>query len=420
MKYNTITEVFDLGPFVSKIILELPQPLTECNLDHETFGVYVVRKDKMTGRTIQVRKSWGSDEVYSSEGERKVMAAYISDQEGNCRQSGSFITLDMEVDPRIGLGSTISFDDTFNVQVNCEYTITQLKPIACGSIKLNHMVFDELNCKQTILADQFVTGKSENRDIHLTYAAFAPKVNGKKRPLLIWLHGAGEGGTDPIIAISGNKVVNLISDDIQRFFEGSYVLAPQSPTMWMDDGTGQYNIDGSSMYLESVKYLIDEYIMAHDDIDKNRIYIGGCSNGGFMTMKMIIEYPKMFAAAYPVCEALADEYITDDDINKIKNLPIWFVHAANDPIVDINKYSEATYQRLIKACASSVHFSCFSTVKDHTGKYFNADGTPYEYHGHFSWIPALNNECTIDLDKTIVFTDARKLTLFEWLSMKSL
>ncbi|GEM_PF-2969074 len=51
---------------------------------------------------------------------------------------------------------------------------------------------------------------------------------------------------------------------------------------------------------------------------------------------MLIAYPEMFAAAYPICEALGDQYVTDEDIDRIKKIPIWFTHAANDSIVLIS------------------------------------------------------------------------------------
>jgi predicted peptidase len=418
MKYNTVAEVYDLGPFISKIIIELDQPISECNLDPETFQVYVVRKNKKTGEIIQVRKAWGSDEVYPSVGDRKVVAAYLSNQDGIESQSGANITLELEVDPRISVGSTISFNGNFNERVDCEYTITQIKPIIIKNGKLEHMVFSELNTGKTILADEFITGKGTYQGIELGYAAYEPIKNGTKRPLLIWLHGAGEGGMDPIIAVSGNKVVNLVSDEIQQFYGGCYVLGPQAPTMWMDDGTGRYTTDGSSMYVRSLKNLLDDYIAAHDDIDQERIYIGGCSNGGFMTMKMIIAYPQMFAAAYPICEALADEFISDSDVESIKKIPIWFTHASNDPLVDVNKHTGATFKRLVKAGADNVHFSCFPSVTDRTGKYVNQDGSPYEYNGHFSWIPALNNECIFDFNNNPVSLGGKTVTLFGWLASK--
>jgi predicted peptidase len=415
MKYKTIAEVYDLGPFISKVILEPEQPLGDCSLERDTFQVYVKRKDKKTGEILKIRKTWTSDEVYPSEGEREVNAVYISDEEGRFNQRGSYITLVLEVDPRIALGATIAFDGTINVQVDCDYTITQIKPILIENRKIENMVFTELHNQKTILADELTTDKLTYQGIQLGYAAHEPKKNGTKRPLLIWLHGAGEGGTDPIIAASGNKVVNLLTEDIQQYLGGSYVLVPQAPTMWMDDGTGQYNTDGRSMYVESLKNLIDDYMAGHKDIDEDRVYIGGCSNGGFMTMKMIIAYPHMFAAAYPICEALADEFVSDNDLNGIKNLPIWFTHAANDPIVNVEKHTEATYHRLIHAGASKVHFSCFPSVTDRTGCYVNEDRTPYEYNGHFSWIPALNNECILDYNNKLVYIDGKNVSLFEWL-----
>lgn len=55
--------------------------------------------------------------------------------------------------------------------------------------------------------------------------------------------------------------------------------------------------------------LIQEYVAKNPDIDPNRIYIGGASNGGYMTMLMIRDYPNYFAAAFPVCEGLNDRLI---------------------------------------------------------------------------------------------------------------
>ena len=87
------------------------------------------------------------------------------------------------------------------------------------------------------------------------------------------------------------------------------------------------------MYVGKLKATIDEFLDAHPEIDRDRVYIGGCSNGGVMTMRMVIDFPDFFAAAYPVCEALYDETISDVDIGKIAHMPIWFTHAACDTIV---------------------------------------------------------------------------------------
>jgi predicted peptidase len=159
--------------------------------------------------------------------------------------------------------------------------------------------------------------------------------------------------------------------------------------------------------------LIKDYVAQNKDIDQDRIYIGGDSNGGYMTMLMIRDYPEYFAAAFPTCEALDDTLITDEDIENMKNLPIWFVHAKTDNVVPADQYVIPTYNRLVEAGAMDVHLSLFDNVVDTSGLYKNDDGTPYEYNGHWSWIYVYNN----DVMKTI---DGKTVSLMEWLANQTL
>ena len=262
-------------------------------------------------------------------------------------------------------------------------------------------------------------------DTWSSYTPEAAKNDGKKNALIIWLHGAGEGGTDPRVALVGNKVVNLATDTVQQYFDGgAYVLAAQCPTMWMDNGSGQYTSDGTSKYTAALMELIKAYVNSNSDIDASRVYIGGCSNGGFMTMNMIVHYPKYFAAAYPVCEAYTNDALTDEMVESIKDMPIWFTHAKNDPTVKIGSidedgnfvsngnYSPKAYERLTEAGGSDIHFSLFDDVHDTTGLYKRADGTPYQYNGHWSWLYTLNNECKENID-------GEEVTIWQWISTKS-
>ena len=61
----------------------------------------------------------------------------------------------------------------------------------------------------------------QDEELTLQYAAYEPESlkNGKKNPLIIWLHGQGEGGTDTDITLLGNEVVALAKDDIQSHFK---------------------------------------------------------------------------------------------------------------------------------------------------------------------------------------------------------
>ena len=93
----------------------------------------------------------------------------------------------------------------------------------------------------------------------------------------------------------GNRVTALSSPDIQEKLGGAaYILAPSSPTYWMDSGSGEIANDNKSIYTKALKTLIDEFIEARPDIDHKRIYVGGLSNGGFMTMRLVADYPGFF------------------------------------------------------------------------------------------------------------------------------
>ncbi|HEX3038817.1 MAG TPA: hypothetical protein VHP54_00795, partial [Caproiciproducens sp.] len=83
--------------------------------------------------------------------------------------------------------------------------------------------------------------------------------------------------------------------------------------------------------------------------------------------------------------------------------------AMTDTIVPPSNYTVPTYDRLIKAGAKDAHFSYFDRVVDTTGLYKNADGTPREYNGHFSFYYVFNNECTDIID-------GKKITIMQWLA----
>ncbi len=262
------------------------------------------------------------------------------------------------------------------------------------------------------------TGSYTDGDITLKYASFKPDDSKKtdKKPLIVWLHGAGEGGTDPSIVLLGNQVVNLGKPLIQKYFTtdtcaGAYVLAPQSPTMWMDNGDGQQggNDVGESIYTESLFKLIKNFVDTHSDIDANRVYLGGCSNGGWMTVELLSKHGEYFAAAYPIAVPFVrTASMTDDEFARLVNVPMWITHAKSDMTVSVGTKRNETWQpvfdgytetnsnslyiELLKAGAENVYYSLFENVKITEGE----DKTPagVEYDGHYSWIYTLRDECS--------------------------
>jgi predicted peptidase len=400
--YQTVTKIEDWGAAITKVIVNLGEPVPVNSITRETFKVHVARSDSRL------------ETPFLGEGDRKVTKAYVSDENGTlASEKGNYVVLEMEIGPELALSSALNYDfagTQFNDWTDNTYTITQLKDIETSTGSISGLVVDSYTGGVRELVDEFSTGSATYDDVTLTYADYAPAEDEGKNPLVIWLHGMGEGGTDPTIAISGNKAANFASEDIQSYFDGAYVLAPQTPTWWMEGYTGFG--DGTSTYQEALMALIEDYVDSNDDIDTSRIYIGGDSNGGYMTMLMIRNYTDYFAAAFPTCEALPDALITDAEIERIKDLPIWFIAAENDPVVDVNKHVVPTYNRLIEAGAKDVHLSLFENVIDTTGLYKKEDGTPYEYNGHWSWIYVYNNEVSEDIN-------GEEMTLMEWVAGQS-
>ncbi|RKL68457.1 peptidase [Salipaludibacillus neizhouensis] len=401
--YRTVIEIEDWGAVVTKVIVDLGKPIPAGSVTEDTFKVHVSRSDERM------------DNPLIEEGYRNVTEAYVADKDGNPIDKGrnKYAVLELEIAPTDSLGSALNYYNRFNDWVDYEYTITQKEDIVVNPGKkgtLQKLVIDKFTGETRELVDDFSTGEATYGDITLPYADFTPAKDKKKNPLIIWLHGGGEGGTDPTIPLSANKAAAFASDSVQDIYGGAYVLAPQSNTRWMDGET--YYKDGTSIYEEAVFSLIQDHVANNPDIDPNRIYIGGASNGGYLTMLMIRDYPEYFAAAFPVCEGLFDYLITDQDIQHMIQTPTWFVHAKNDPTLPPQDYSLLTYDRMIEAGADNVHFSLFDDVRDTSGLYTNDDGTPYQYNGHWSWIYLYNNEATATVDGV-------EATIMEWMASKS-
>ena len=337
--------------------------------------------------------------------ERNVKIVYTCDDRGEWADNGDYPAFGLEVSRERGVSPLVSRGmGTWSTA----YPVTvALKP--GKSIKANGQKYTAVDCSTDHALRNFVsesdffhrgtfTGPYTGRtgDVTLTYAAYEPealRIDGKRNPLIIWLHGMGEGGTDVSIELMGNEVVALIREDIQSHFtteggdKGAYVLGVQCPTMWMDTskgmGTGAY----PSLYSDVLKSCIDNYLVQNPDVDPYRIYIGGCSNGGFMTMNMVLRNPGFFAASYPTCEAYADANISDVQIQQLKNENMWIVQSFDDTTVRPTEYCIPTYKRLMEAGAENIWLSMFENV-------VGTDTPGQRLMGHFSWVYVFNDQVT--------------------------
>lgn len=341
--------------------------------------------------------------------DRNVMTVYPCDARGAYDPDGSYLALGLEKSSERGIGLTKNgsvWKDEYSVTVGLKKG---------KAIKVGKQKFTAIECGTDKALKDFIseadyfnkgtfTGKYTGKpgDVTITYASYEPwslKGDGVANPMIIWLHGGGEGGVDVSITLLGNEVVSLIRPEIQSHFtteggsNGAYVLSVQCPTMWMGTSKGFGHGEYPSLYADVLKSCIDEFVEQHPDVDRNRIYVGGCSNGGYMTMHMLIRHPRYFAAAYPTCEAYLDRNISETEIKALAEENIWFVQSYDDTTVDPKTHCIPTFQRLVKAGAKNVWMSMFENV---TGM----DTPGQKLYGHFSWCYLFNDAVTMSQEQS--------------------
>ena len=416
---KVVVRGFDWGPGVDQVVLTLPK-----------------RVDKIAKK----------DAVVETKGViRTVKSVFLSDAEGNRIEDAQskYVSVMLETDSAVsGSPFDYDFETTFMNSWTPDYPFSVRILTKRGEKRMTYGFSGNCGNKTNMISPDTAdwkklaayTGTYENpitkqqETVTLQRAAYEPVSllgDSVKNPLVIWLHGQGEGGTDPDVAILGNKVSALTKDVIQTHFtttngaQGAYVFIAQTPTYWMDEGNGLNGAgDNPSRYTEALMDAIRTYLAENPDVDTDRIYLTGCSNGGYMTMNMLIRYPDFFAAAIPNCEAYAfnkvsttgngsamggtnqttstdTRWLTDKKIKKLKDIPIWFLASADDSIVTPSAFELPAYQALLQAGADNTWFSYYDQVR-------MKDDPAAEVMGHWVWVYFFNDEATGVQDPAVI------------------
>ena len=206
-----------------------------------------------------------------------------------------------------------------------------------------------------VLCEEFIYGKGpEANGLATDYRYFAPvgENDTNKYPLVVWLHGMGNGYIDGR-QLTESNIAYWASDEFQARFTngGAFILAARS-----DELKGSCWNENT---IESLKAAIDAFIAENNEnIDLSRIYVGGYSMGGKMTLKMAVAYPEMFAAAFPICPAWVP---SENALSYIADMPVWLTSGKTDPLVNYYFSVEKTFERL--SAITNVPEECrFSTL----------------------------------------------------------
>lgn len=200
----------------------------------------------------------------------------------------------------------------------------------------------------------------------------------KKYPLLLNLHGAGNRGSD-------NKrhllFINRPLSNPELSVDEAIILYPHCAleNKWVHTNwyAGSYDLE-QVPESEELKAVLDilEQVRKTYSIDPDRICLTGYSMGGYGTWNLLMNHPDLFAAAVPMCGAGDPE-----KAEVIKNIPIWAIHGARDPIVPV-KGSRDMAAALEKAGATNFRYTELPEVEHDAWNYtFN---TPEIFRWLFS------------------------------------
>ncbi len=162
---------------------------------------------------------------------------------------------------------------------------------------------------------------------------------GKKYPLVLFLHGAGERGID-----NRKQLVHAAADfaspeRMEQF--PAFILFPQCPEeqRWVESawdlpsGSGEFDKNPSKP-MKAVLELVDS-LVTKLPVDSARLYVTGLSMGGQGAWFAAAMKPQRFAAMLEVCGG-GDPTWADD----YQGIPIWALHGQKDKVVPISRARE--------------------------------------------------------------------------------
>lgn len=186
----------------------------------------------------------------------------------------------------------------------------------------------------------------------------------KKYPLLLFLHGSGERGSDNEKQLTHGAKLFLKEENRKNF--PAIILFPQCPE---NSSWAAYKMDRT---VQPAKFELDytlpvnwplaaanelvRKMIKEEGADASRVYISGLSMGGFGTFESVYRNPDLYAAALPICGGgVANLYD-----KKVKKTAFRVFHGDADGSVPVNMSREMVAR--LKALKMEVQYTEYPGV----------------------------------------------------------
>lgn len=192
--------------------------------------------------------------------------------------------------------------------------------------------FETLKCTSVddswpVIADQnYQTHSAKHYDGSLKYNGmnyilyYPDDLNlNKKNPLVVFLHGFGEFGTDILLTLKTSAFTNNMRQG--KFQQNAIFLAPQCNSRnnkWVE-------------CFDNLKNLINKIVTDYN-VDTKKISMTGHSYGGAAVFDFIVQYPGFLSAAAPLAPSVINQ-----DYTKMKDLKIAVFTGTEDGLYSKNQ-----------------------------------------------------------------------------------
>ena len=157
----------------------------------------------------------------------------------------------------------------------------------------------------------------------------------KKYPLVLFLHGWGERGTDNKKQLAQVGSFFLKAESRKKY--PCFVVVPQANGSWLQNPTFERPIPLSAKPTANLQMAVDitRAVSKKFSVDPNRVYAMGYSNGACGVYEMLERMPAAWAAAVIMAGAGDPGRIT-----AARRVPIWMFHGAKDPTIPLQRMKE--------------------------------------------------------------------------------
>ncbi len=139
--------------------------------------------------------------------------------------------------------------------------------------------------------------KSDNLERNFHY--YIPQKKKENRALVFVIHGGGG---------ASRSMAKLVGEDIFKLSEKfNFILVfPNAYKNHWNDGRDNQNHESHRLNINDVKFFdsMITWFTVKYKIDSNKIFATGISNGGFMSYRLALQRPEIFAAIAPVSTSM--------------------------------------------------------------------------------------------------------------------